>query len=1035
MAEKRAQICDDLETELQETVDANDTLKAELESHIQMQSVLEEAWDVLVAKLAQVEADLEETLRSVKATEAHTTIAAEYEKWKSRRITLKHAGTYNAYLRARWIQRRSQQRTRRPEKAIAVESGQTTEPVPETEVPTVVGPLPDYETVAPSEIPAFAEAAEAPQSSPTPASRPDAFDEMFADTPPATGEAASFGHLPIPRATRAGQLDAQSRETEKYVHLLRVKEDELSQAVTPSNLRPELDATKAENRQLKGELAKMVEYNRRLEADKIGLSRDNTHLSSRVGELETTVTQLREELDFVKSDTTSMAKRHRLLESENAWYKERMRVLEEKAGKRAQICDDLETELQETVDANDTLKAELESHIQMQSVLEEARDVLAYLRARWIQRRSQQRTRRPEKAIAVESGQRTEPVPETEVPTVVGPLPDYETAAPSEIPAFAEAAEAPQSSPIPASRPDAFDEMFADTPPATGEAGSFRHLPIPRATRAASRTTESGARDSMDELSQAVTPSNLRPELDATKAENRQLKGELAKMVEYNRRLQADKIGLSRDNTHLSSRVGELETTVTQLREELDSVKSNTTSMAKRHRLLESENACYKERMRVLEEKAGMRAQICDDLETKLQETVDANDTLKAELESHIQMQSVLEEARDVLRTRRPEKAIAAESGQRTESVLETEVPTDVGPLPDYETAAPSEIPAFAEAAEAPQSSPTPASRPDAFDEMFADTPPATGEAAKRMRVLEEMAEKRAQICDDLESELQETVDANDTLKAELESHIQMQSVLEEARDVLVAKLAQVEVDLEEALRSVEATEAHTTIAAECRFFRINPLQLTRRPEKAIAVESGQRTEPVPEIEVPTDVGPLPDYETAAPSEIPAFAEAAEAPQSSPTPASRPDAFDEMFADTPPVTDEAASFRHLPIPRATRAASRTTKSGARDGLWTRRPEKAIAVESGQRTEPVPETEVPTDVGPLPDYETVAPSEIPAFAEAAEAPQSSPTPASRPDAFDEMFADTPPATGEAARGAGLCQVRHYEHGQEASAARI
>ncbi|XP_060208725.1 uncharacterized protein LOC132636059 isoform X2 [Lycium barbarum] len=86
-----AQICDDLKTELAETVDANDTLKAELESATQMQNVLEEARDVLVAKLAQAEADLEESLKSVEVAEAHTTITAEYEKWKSRRITLEQA--------------------------------------------------------------------------------------------------------------------------------------------------------------------------------------------------------------------------------------------------------------------------------------------------------------------------------------------------------------------------------------------------------------------------------------------------------------------------------------------------------------------------------------------------------------------------------------------------------------------------------------------------------------------------------------------------------------------------------------------------------------------------------------------------------------------------------------------------------------------------------------------------------------------------------------------------------------------------------
>ncbi|XP_059306967.1 uncharacterized protein LOC132058499 [Lycium ferocissimum] len=87
-----------------------------------------------------------------------------------------------------------------------------------------------------------------------------------------------------------GQLDAQSRETEKYLHLLRVKEDELNQAVTLSNLRP--DATKAENRQLKGELTEMVEYNWHLEADKIGLSRDNAQFFSRLGRLEITLSQL-----------------------------------------------------------------------------------------------------------------------------------------------------------------------------------------------------------------------------------------------------------------------------------------------------------------------------------------------------------------------------------------------------------------------------------------------------------------------------------------------------------------------------------------------------------------------------------------------------------------------------------------------------------------------------------------------------------------------------------------------------------------------
>ncbi|XP_060177916.1 uncharacterized protein LOC132607857 [Lycium barbarum] len=174
-----------------------------------------------------------------------------------------------------------------------------------------------------------------------------------------------------------GQLDAQGRETEKFQHLLRVKEDELNRAVTLSNLQPELDATKAtENLRLKDELSEMVEKNRLLEVDKVGLSQDNARFSSRLGELETTFSQLRGELDSVKSDATSMAERHRQLESESARYKERMRVFEEKAENRARICDELKTELEETVDANDLLKAELESTTQIQKVLEEDRDEL-----------------------------------------------------------------------------------------------------------------------------------------------------------------------------------------------------------------------------------------------------------------------------------------------------------------------------------------------------------------------------------------------------------------------------------------------------------------------------------------------------------------------------------------------------------------------------------------------------------------------------------------------------------------------------------
>ncbi|XP_060200594.1 uncharacterized protein LOC132628851 [Lycium barbarum] len=172
------------------------------------------------------------------------------------------------------------------------------------------------------------------------------------------------------------QLDAQGRETEKYVHFLREKEEELSRAVALSHLQPELDAAKAENRQLRSELVAMTEYNRSLEAEKIDLNRDNTQISSKLDELETAFSQLREELDLVKSDASSLAERNRLLEYESARYQERARVFEEKAENRSRMCDDLKNELKETTAANDTLQAELQSAIQMQNVRGEARDAL-----------------------------------------------------------------------------------------------------------------------------------------------------------------------------------------------------------------------------------------------------------------------------------------------------------------------------------------------------------------------------------------------------------------------------------------------------------------------------------------------------------------------------------------------------------------------------------------------------------------------------------------------------------------------------------
>ncbi|XP_060211884.1 uncharacterized protein LOC132639459 [Lycium barbarum] len=236
------------------------------------------------------------------------------------------------------------QRTRRSGHAPAAEADQRIEPVPETEAPMDAGPMPGDETAATSESVVLVNEA--------------------------------FIRVQQEVDDLKGQLHAQGRETEKFQHLLQVKEDQLNRAAALSNLQPELEAAKAENLRLKDELAGMVEKNRLLEADKVGLSQDNARFYSRLGELEATISQLRGELDSVKTDAVNMAERHRRLESENAKYKDKLRVFEQKAEDRARICDELKTKFEETAEANEFLKAELESATQVQRILDVERSEL-----------------------------------------------------------------------------------------------------------------------------------------------------------------------------------------------------------------------------------------------------------------------------------------------------------------------------------------------------------------------------------------------------------------------------------------------------------------------------------------------------------------------------------------------------------------------------------------------------------------------------------------------------------------------------------
>ncbi|XP_060195422.1 uncharacterized protein LOC132624700 [Lycium barbarum] len=97
-------------------------------------------------------------------------------------------------------------------------------------------------------------------------------------------------------------------------------------------------------------------------------------------------------------------------------------------------------------------------------------------------------------------------------------------------------------------------------------------------------------------------------------------------------------------------------------------------------------------------------------------------------------------------------------------------------------------------------------------------------------------------------------------------------------------------------------------------------------------IEAEQRAESAPDTEAPMDTCPLPGGDPTTTSEAPAFTETVGASPTSPTPVPRSDNLDDMFSDTPPATKEVFGFGHLPIPRVTRPASRSTKKGARNNL-------------------------------------------------------------------------------------------------------
>ncbi|XP_059292225.1 uncharacterized protein LOC132045670 [Lycium ferocissimum] len=366
------------------------------------------------------------------------------------------------------------------------------------------------------------------------------------------------------------------------------------------------------------------------------------------------------------------------------------------------------------------------------------------------------------------------------------PLPGGDPAATSEAPASTETAGVAPTSPAP--RSDNLDDMFSDTPPATGEAVGFGHLPIPRVTRAASRATETGSRDSLVRVFPApsVEPRRTRSAM-VTVPEDCSFLSRPVGVASYLRPLVSDSdkrkmVGvpwqcLINEGMHAGNRsVVLVNEAFIRAQQEVDDLKGQLDAQGR-----ETEKFQH-----LLQEKEDQlnRAAALSNLQPELEAAKAENLRLKDELAGMVEKNRLLEADKVGLSQDNARFSSRLGELEATISQLRSEldsVKTDAVKMAERHRLLESE---------------------NATDK-------------EKLRVMEQKAEDRARICDELKSKFEEAAEANDILKAELESATQVQRILDEERSELVAKLAKAEADLEESLKDVEAAEARTTIAVE----------------------------------------------------------------------------------------------------------------------------------------------------------------------------------------------------------------------------
>ncbi|XP_060210445.1 uncharacterized protein LOC132637362 [Lycium barbarum] len=108
----------------------------------------------------------------------------------------------------------------------------------------------------------------------------------------------------------------------------------------------------------------------------------------------------------------------------------------------------------------------------------------------------------------------------------------------------------------------------------------------------------------------------------------------------------------------------------------------------------------------------------------------------------------------------------------------------------------------------------------------------------EKLRIVEEKAETRARISDELKRQLETAVLANDALQTELASVSEVRITLSDKKSELEEKLKKAQADLEEACKDIEATEARSTLLVELEWWKSQRVTLEQ-------VERGMEDIPV----------------------------------------------------------------------------------------------------------------------------------------------------------------------------------------------